>query len=1085
MTPPARQWLNDPASPVSVARVETAVFPELYEGKRMESRVFLEVARDAPASNVRLPADPQGPMAPWAVASNLAQAFAGLGRDAMRLAQSMRIFPVHPGGDPGLVSAMLERLAPAFAPGGTGFILNSVNLKQSPRSDNPKLICYQALTNGPMHATAVNGGGLLGEERTFLGDLSGGYTIALHKYSSLPIARTLGLEVEREWRGDGVDVASLKPVMPFWVNVNVKYEQGVNLAWRTRSGIWRGANGAPLDPPYPPDKPADAPRFNTTTGSSLDNITGPFHFAGTTVRVLPLLACRKNLEEFLKTRINDALDDSADPGNRRRQPGARLALWARPAPPPSVDTQDPQATEVKSDESPYAYIYLTATSLGDVTSGTNNVGDWAKYELSFLIPVKWEKEHEDGRWTVKGVGLFPAFSFVDNAPAAVSRSEVLGIPTNRAAFVSPENVWLKEADTDLGVKQTLVRMDIEVFPAIGVGQQAAMHPVVEIIARDNDAGIGDPASRATPLEWAEILRSELEAKKAIRRVSKKECKTARALALELLGNKIPVSLFALKQVRDVVDPSRACYQSLVRVSRMLEEIVDLREIEETLRVRIHDFPTFNPVESLGIVAKRLREEGSGIIYATQAVRPFYIRATLHEGGERLLSRSGTRAWKLGRNAFRSLLSDDGPMITVDRMAAHMQDQGNPSLMNSVTRRSAERRRSDEEVARDKLKLIKERKDVAAKRARQPTKELKDQENRLAAREEELELQSRITKPEATTSLARVDPQTVIESILSREWGSVDENARWRRGRQDLLRIRETMLAGGSIQFTVPPTGLNKPELKDALRRGRLNFVEIEKALYESVSKDKVNRPGRPPLERPEVRQMIDQMRIFTMGRLEIECEFNILAASSILEAAGRPPAYDSIDIGYATAELVRDLELINRTPVIGEPVSEQLDPRVPAGKGRLDEIVQALLLAFKACGKTFVRKETFFDVGLTNSAEWSSWNSFQTSMAKGLRDLNLIEKRFEEQVLDELQQLTGLLREAVYLATQYCNVQQAALLNKLSRGYQKPDFCIRRDALGRERDRLLPLSQSWDEEWYFGPTSKEDADDGAAKPGGG
>src|SRR6185369_13893498 len=107
-------------------------------------------------------------------------------------------------------------------------------------------------------------------------------------------------------------------------------------------------------------------------------------------------------------------------------------------------------------------------SLGDVTSGTNNVGDWAKYELSFLIPVKWEKEHEDGRWTVKGVGLFPAFSFVDNAPAAVSRSEVLGIPTNRAAFVSPENVWLKEADTDLGVKQTLVRMDIEVFPAIGV-----------------------------------------------------------------------------------------------------------------------------------------------------------------------------------------------------------------------------------------------------------------------------------------------------------------------------------------------------------------------------------------------------------------------------------------------------------------------------------------------------------------------------------------------------------------------------------------------------------------------------------------
>ena len=141
---------------------------------------------------------------------------------------------------------MLERIVPGFAPGGTGYILNSLNLKQFRRSDNPIAICYQSLTNGRMQIEAFNGGGLLGEENTVLGDLTGGYTIKLHDYSSLPITRTLGLEVHRRWRGDGVDVVAFKPVMPFWLNVNVVYQQGVNLAWRTSNDIWHNGSGEPL-----------------------------------------------------------------------------------------------------------------------------------------------------------------------------------------------------------------------------------------------------------------------------------------------------------------------------------------------------------------------------------------------------------------------------------------------------------------------------------------------------------------------------------------------------------------------------------------------------------------------------------------------------------------------------------------------------------------------------------------------------------------------------------------------------------------------------------------------------------------------
>ena len=72
-------------------------------------------------------------------------------------------------------------------------------------------------------------------------------------------------------------------------------------------------------------------------------------------------------------------------------------------------------------------------------------------------------------------------------------------------------------------------------------------------------------------------------------------------------------MFALKQFRDVVDPAKACYQSLVRVSRAFEEVVDLREIEETLRVRIHDFPTLN--ESYRFYRANLGEIGPGAMPA--------------------------------------------------------------------------------------------------------------------------------------------------------------------------------------------------------------------------------------------------------------------------------------------------------------------------------------------------------------------------------------------------------------------------------------------------------------------------------------
>ncbi|MEP7354451.1 MAG: hypothetical protein ABI824_14590, partial [Acidobacteriota bacterium] len=771
------QWIKDPLAPVTLARVETEVFPEAYQGKRLESRVFLEVNRDAPMSNFRIPVDPSSPLMPWTMASNVAHTLGGLGRDALWMAQSMRIFPISPGSNPAFLSEMLSRMMPAFSPGGTGLAQNSINLKQFRRADDPSRICYQALTNGRINMTSFNGGGLMGEERTFLGDLSGGHTVRLYEHASLPIVRTLGLEVDKRWQSGGVSMVELKPMMPFWMDMDLLYEQGDNLAWRSDNGIWKSELGAPIHPRPDPVVDAPDPQFNSAVASAVEAITGPFQFAGTTIRVLPLLAKKKYLDKFLDDSINTLLQAPVVREDGKGEEHVRLSVWARPT------------AGVESDGPPlggdFAYVYLAASSYADVTSKTNNVGDWAKYELSFMIPVKWERKNLDGGWEVQGVGMVPAYNMVDGCVAAISRFEVQGIDTMVSTFLRPESVWLQEGAVSVDSKQTLLSVGSEVLPAYGVGQETTMETLLEISHRDPELGLGDASSTDTPFLRTEQLRLELGAKKCTKMLYPDECKVARAMALELLGNETPFALYTLKQFRDVRDPANACYQELVRVPRVLKELFDVGEIEETLVVRIHDFPSLNIVDTLGLIGTTLRDAGSGVVYSAQAVRPFYLRATLDEPlAERLMSRAGTSTWTLASTAFQGILSEEpgSPGITVDTLAETLQDQTDPSRMTGIMFQAKARVGWDEQ-----------------QRAQEGAYE--------------------ITKQEVRNAFEKVDPQMVIESALSREWGSSDPKARWRRGRNELMELFDTLPMGGPNMTFAASVIYRRENNRMALRPG--------------------------------------------------------------------------------------------------------------------------------------------------------------------------------------------------------------------------------------------------------------------------
>ena len=72
--------------------------------------------------------------------------------------------------------------------------------------------------------------------------------------------------------------------------------------------------------------------------------------------------------------------------------------------------------------------------------------------------------------------------------------------------------------------------------------------------------------------------------------------------------------------------------------------------------------------------------------------------------------------------------------------------------------------------------------------------------------------------------------------------------------------------------------------------------------------------------------------------------------------------------------------------------------------------------------------------------------------------------------------MRDLFQIAFGLGTERCEQQLHAIFKELARAWQKPDFCIRRDVFGPERDTLLPLAESWDENWYYGPNLELQAD---------
>ncbi len=596
-------WMRDPLAPNKVVTVSTQVLDQVYAGQRYTERVFLEVENTLAESQVRF--DGRSPLLPWVGIPNAIQSAAGLLGDGITVLWRELFQRNSPGFDPRLISTAQSYLGEALrTPLDPKLTLNSVNLKQFRSASHPRNACYKALVTSQMDVERIDRLGVLGDSQVLLGDSSGGYRLRFHRYPSLSLAETFGLEGEKTQIADRA-VWTVKPVLPFWVGADLRYDPAHTVTWN--AGSWHLARHHQTTPKGVVARSSEEQmRIRTTDGTVAQEISGPFDFPNATVRVLPLLARKDRLRQFCNLYLNEPLKGT----------GMRFKPWGE-------------------------YVYLLVTTYEEMSSASNNAGWWAEEEVGYYLPVK---RYQDG--VLHSIALVPLFCYADSPIAATTGAEVSGLPMTRGVITSPENAWLKEAGPNAGTPQSLLTLHTRALPVLGQNQPDENHLLLEIIGNGDVVEYNDHTTqRFVMANWGRTLQEQSAKMKDAAPAESLESRAGLTLALEVLANKRPLHFITFKQFRDSDEPERACYQSLIELSTELYKIYDIQEIETKLFVRVHHYPTQPIVETLGLIEKTVDTKGETLVHNLEPVRPFWMKVSMRTRlGRNLCWRSNSTEW---------------------------------------------------------------------------------------------------------------------------------------------------------------------------------------------------------------------------------------------------------------------------------------------------------------------------------------------------------------------------------------------------------------------------------------------------------
>ena len=732
-------WVKHPHANEELLRLSTAVTPSGHVDERQVERVLVEVDRTPPHQKFVYPLNPKNPLNLLGGLSQIASGSVNLGQTVLDSMARSKLRGYHSSA-PDFFSQLWQTISSAD-PANPMLRNNTINLKQFRDAANPSTAAYQAIIASQLEISRINGAGPLGEIELLRGDTSGGFTVRIHRYDSQPIVESLGLEYVEAHQLRETNIFTLKPLMPFWLDLDLTASAGEALRWRTRDIEWTTGDEEPrLCSTEDAAKHRREHRYNTTRGAATEAAAGSLWLPNATIRVLPLLADRDRLQDLCNAYFD-------------------REFW--------------QVEPFGS------YVYMMVVNHERIASeSNNNIAGMARRHVNLSIPVKVYSQ-DTGERVLEAVRLFSPFRYTDSNDAAIIGREVYGWPTLFAEIDSPGSNWIRESGPASDY-QGLLHVRTDVLPAIDAGQEMQRKKLFEVFTGEILPYNDDVNRRLLAVDWAPDLLSTLQAKQKQRDLHGEHLDGLKALALEVLANRRSIREISLKQFRDAADPSRACLQTIVDTGWQIERIFDLREMDDAMiHVGISHWPSQPIVDQLGLKAKWLDlTTGETPISYCEPIRPFWAKVALRTEPARDL------AWRVSNGSgFAGAVKGSKGWFR-----ARHQD--------GVGRAVAERERAPESSARPEPGLFGSGAPEVGRKLVDLVEKIEEPDEFFGAlgRRQNLRLAmidwlsskegSNLTREEAIRAIEGIDePQAAIESILSAEWEHWGNPLWWQRQQQ--------------------------------------------------------------------------------------------------------------------------------------------------------------------------------------------------------------------------------------------------------------------------------------------------------------
>jgi hypothetical protein len=520
-----------------------------------------------------------------------------------------------------------------------------ITVKTFPDAKDPSSSCYEAIIQSPMTITKYHKGGLLGEGNLLGNDPTGGFSINLYLDSlGRDIMENLGLDDKQRGQRDGREIVTLQPFSPLWAEVDMEYGGGTTLCWRKDTTGWfkgldqqhlvpsKNARPRMLGAEESPPKPRYKGAFG---GSRLVQPSGP---AVQTMRieVYPLLAKGEEMKECKAYIQNLDLMETLE-----------IAPCG-------------------------SYVYMIVLNSLD-----KDAGRWIPQEVSFSFPVLYG----DKKNVLKNIALFSPYIFVSTESSAIVDREWVGRSTMDAKlerFGGP----LGGAPGD--TQEALLTLATEVIPWPKQDLQVREQELFKVYQGSMlPAGASAKKWERIAREWGARVLKDHKGKIEKKQKASEDFIAMKLLVPELLKKSLPIANLTLKQFRDVEDREKACYQAIVQSWWKLEQLLEVKEIEELTHIGIHRYLSPKIVEKLGLEVKWTDDETGEIpMDHLQAIRPFSIQGEIRRmEAVNLCERIGTLTWEPTPEGKKVLEKGfEGPDIKDEQQAYEQRTYKRPPYL---------------------------------------------------------------------------------------------------------------------------------------------------------------------------------------------------------------------------------------------------------------------------------------------------------------------------------------------------------------------------------------------------------------------